>query len=73
MSVHAAPDPDEQPPARQGIGPVAAVLVAAIVALTAIVITLVVTGHAENATGIATISILSGVGMAIGFRKQWTR
>ena len=65
--------PRHRDPVRAGVSPVVTVVLAAIAAVVLVVAMLVLAGHAEGAAGLATLSMLLGVGMAIGFRKQWTR
>jgi homoserine kinase len=69
MDLHAR----HRSPQRQGIGSTAAVTIAAIFGVVAVAALLVLTGNAKDATTLATLAILVGVGLAIGFRKQWTR
>jgi len=59
-------------PRRRPGSPLVVVL-AGITATTLIVLALVIAGAHEQAESVATLAMLLGAGLAVGFRSQWTR
>jgi FtsH-binding integral membrane protein len=63
----------QAPPTRPRIGGATAVILAAILGVTAVVIALVAAGYPVEAADLATVAIVFGTALAVGFRRQWTR